>query len=763
MSTALPFIPGRAIPAELLTRYLPPIPAGVAEAWLRAHLPRGTWVLDPFGAAPHVAVEAARAGYRVLVAAGNPILRFLLELAACPPSEGDLRAALAELAASRKGEERLEPHLRSLYQTACGNCNQPVSAQAFLWERGAPAPYARLYQCPSCGELGERPATPTDIALAESYAETGLHRARALERIAPPGDPDRANAEEALSVYQPRAIYALITLINRLEGLLATPSTPGTDPAVRRRCLIALVLSALDQANSLWSIHPGRARPKQLSLSTRFRENNVWLAMEEAVQTLAGKAQPVTLASWPDGPAGEAGLVIFEGRIKDLSATLLAAPPAAPIQAALAALPRPNQAFWTLSALWAGWLWGREAIGPFKSALHRRRYDWGWHTTALHTAFSAVYPQLPPGAPFFGLIGEAEPGFLSASLIGADLAGFQLKGLALRAEDGPAQFTWVKSAEITEVRRPYQVETFKGQAIETAVQAAVNHLKASGEPAHYLGLHTAALLPLMEKSGLPSGEASPPGDTYSLLHQAFEEAFTPRHGFARFGGSEKSLEAGHWWHTDAGQGSASLADRTEMAVARYLLAHPGSTLLEIDRTVCSALPGLLTPGSELVSTCLASYGQEDPPGSGRWRLRQAESPPTRRGDLAAMRQNLGQLATRLGYRLQGDRPLAFADQGSQAILIFYLLASAVFGEIVFSEQSPAEKCLIVLPGARASLVVFKLRRDPRLRQAVEAGWRFLKFRHLRHLVESPSLTRESLDELLLLDPLTESPAQMRLL
>jgi hypothetical protein len=103
-------------------------------------------------------------------------LRFLLELAACPPSEDELRAALAELSASRKGEERLEPHLRGLYQTACGNCNQPVTAQAFLWERGAPAPYARLYQCPSCGEIGERPTTQADTALAERFAEASLHR-----------------------------------------------------------------------------------------------------------------------------------------------------------------------------------------------------------------------------------------------------------------------------------------------------------------------------------------------------------------------------------------------------------------------------------------------------------------------------------------------------------------------------------------------------------------------------------------------------------
>jgi hypothetical protein len=54
--------------------------------------------------------------------------------------------------------------------------------------------------------------------------------------VAPPDDPDREFVEEALSVYQPRAIYALATLINRLDA-------PGVT-LERRRALSALFLSA---------------------------------------------------------------------------------------------------------------------------------------------------------------------------------------------------------------------------------------------------------------------------------------------------------------------------------------------------------------------------------------------------------------------------------------------------------------------------------------------------------------------------------------
>jgi hypothetical protein len=118
----LPFIIGHS-PARdgPLARFLPPLEDGIAAEWLPIHADRGAWVLDPFGTAPRLAIEAARAGYRVLVTANNPIARFLLEMTASPPSVSELKAALADLAVTKKGEERLETHLQSLYLTKCNN------------------------------------------------------------------------------------------------------------------------------------------------------------------------------------------------------------------------------------------------------------------------------------------------------------------------------------------------------------------------------------------------------------------------------------------------------------------------------------------------------------------------------------------------------------------------------------------------------------------------------------------------------------------
>jgi hypothetical protein len=301
----------------------------------------------------------------VLVAVNNPITRFLFELAADPPRDAELQAALAELAAARKGGERLENHLQSLYLTECTRCQRQIPAEAFVWERGASAPLARIYRC-SCGEGGEFPAAGADAQRAAQIASAdGLHRSRALERVAGPADPDRVHAEEALECYLPRAVYTLITLVNRLEALALPPE--------RRRALAALILAACDEANTLWP-HPGeRPRPRQLTVPPRFLEKNVWQALERAAQLWAGAGRPVQVTVWPSIPPEIGGLCIFEGPVRELASRLKEIP----LAAVVSALPRPNQAFWTLSALWAGWLWGHSSrsVESLKPLLARRRAD----------------------------------------------------------------------------------------------------------------------------------------------------------------------------------------------------------------------------------------------------------------------------------------------------------------------------------------------------------------------------------------------------
>jgi hypothetical protein len=347
---SLPYIPGLK-PADPgpLSRFMPPLEEGTVSTWLSQHAPASSWLIDPFGFTPRVALEAARAGYRVLVTVNNPVTRFLLEMAAHPPTNSDFKAALADLAVSKKGDEHLETHLQSLYVTKCEKCKTEVVAQSFLWRKGEEAPYARVYECSECGDAGERIVTEEDVERVIKIASTdALHRSRALERVASLDDDDRMYAEEAIQHYLPRPLYVLTTIINRLGGLNLTSE--------RRRALTALILAACDAGNSLWGYPSERPRPKQLTFPNQFREHNVWMMLERGINLWTETASSVACEAWPKKLPEGGGICIYEGRLKELAHEVKKE---IPISAVVTALPRPNQAFWTLSALWAGWLWGR--------------------------------------------------------------------------------------------------------------------------------------------------------------------------------------------------------------------------------------------------------------------------------------------------------------------------------------------------------------------------------------------------------------------
>jgi hypothetical protein len=735
---------------EPLSRYLPPIPDGVVSRWLKDNIPidlhpdGNPWVLDPFCASPRLVLEAARCGYRVLTAANNPVARFMLETAADPPTQDDLRASLAELAAARKGNERLEPHISSLYHTNCDSCGNLVAADAFYWERDTNKPFARVYQCPHCGQKGEYPVTSADIARAAHFSGSGLHHARALERVTSLDDPDRNHVDEALATYLPRALYALFSIINRLEGLPLTP--------LQRKCLIALCLTACDQANTLWQYPTVRARPKQLTIPARFREINIWLAMEQGIEQWASSSEKIPIVRWPQKPSPESGICVYDGRLKDLVETI----GDLPVKAVVAALPRPNQAFWTLSALWAGWLWGREAVTPFKSALRRRRYDWSWHTIALHAAFDSLSTQLSPGTPMLGLIGEIEPGFLSAAMIAAEASGFDLQNLSLRRVSGQAQIFW-SCAGKPQLERVISDK----QGTRSVTQAAQEYLLSRGEPASYMNVHAAGLLALVD-SHLLDSKAGLQIDPLTEVNTALETALLNQKLFLRYGGSEKSLEVGQWWLQDVQESKPPLADRVEKALVNFLIYNPHSTILDIDTYLCAAFPGLLTPDIELIHICLESYGEQAPPDSSQWILRENDQPRVRRSDLDEMQVSLTKLAQQLGFRVRGDRPMLWEDMGGNLRYVFHIIASAIIGELVYDTTHSPNQSLIVLPGGRANLVAYKLTRDRRLRQAVERGWRFIKYRQVRMLAETPALTKDTLDDFMSQDALTYDQPQLRL-
>ncbi len=759
MTETYTYIPGRfPVKLEPLARFLPPVPVGVVPHWLTSTLPSGALILDPFCSVPRLPVEAARAGYRVIVTANNPIAQFVLRSMANPPSESDLQALIADVAASFRGDERLEPHLRSLYATRCDNCDQIIEAGAYIWEREAELPIARQYNCPHCAESAVQTTSGEDQSLVAPFALDKLNRARALERVVTLDDPDRHHVEEALAMYQPRALYAIFTLINRLDRMDLSPT--------RRRNMEMLLLSTFDRTNSLWAYPGGRTRPKQLTLSPKYYEYNVWNAFEAGLQEWISDYQSVqkdiTITEWPDLPSDQGGISIYTGRLKDISDELHKVD----IQGVISAIPRPNQAYWTFSALWAGWLWGRESIRHIKSVLRRRRYDWNWHSIALHSFFENLGRVLRSGVPFFGLVGEAEPGLLTSTIAATEMAGLVLEGYAMRPESDQVQLIWrkpVKSAAVS---------TGKEQSWGDIIgRTAVEYLEQRAEPAGYLQFHAAALCQLSRSTALTQG-APPvsdqsPSNLYNQLTSTIERSLTYHTGLVRLGGSEKSIETGQWWvktgEFEGKKARVPLADRVESKLVDYLIEHPGEELLEIDRHICSVFPGTLTPGGDLVHTATESYAVQSSKDSDQWFIRPEDVPEARLAHIREIRWILIEIGDRLGFTAHGDLPLIWNYEQGESVYIFYIIGSAAFGELLITCPHPASRSIIVLPGSRANLARLKLKNNLYLDQLFNQGWRFLKFRHVYRLLESPLLDRDNIDAQLELDPLQDTTQQMRLL
>ncbi len=737
---AQPFIPGFGLadPGPL-SRFLPALEEGVIARWLPPHAPSGSWLLDPFGFSPRLVLEAARAGYRVLVTVNNPITRFLLDLAANPPLEADFKAALAELETSKKGDERLGAHLQSLYLTPCEGCGQEIPAEMFLWRKGEESPYARVYTCPHCNDAGERAAAEQDIERAKRIAATdGLHRSRSFERVAKLDDDDRVYAEEAIQHYLPRPLYFLTTVINRIEGLNLAPE--------RRRALNALLLVACDAGNTVWDHPASRPRPRQLNIPAQFREHNLWVQLERGLSLWRETGSPVALEAWPQRIPEGGGVCVYEGRLKDLAHEVNKE---IPIAAVIGSIPRPNQAFWTLSALWSGWLWGREAVEPFKVALRRRRYDWAWNATALHAAFAHLFEVLPLGTPFFGLLPEPEPPFLTSALTAAGAAGFDLKSLAMRTEHDPVQIVWNRGETLKRETKEANIEL-----VRDGIRA---HLFERGEPASYLHVHAAGLIALAEVHALKKKELEfdeAMRGTNALIRSALEE----HNEFVHYSTGE-SVETGLWGlvsSADLSRHYDSLSNRVEVAIVTHLQKNPHSIYLEIEDMLYQQFPGLLSPSKRMIYSILESYATRS---GAEWTLRPEDVASARRGERETIIPMLELVGRRLGYATRPIEKNHVWEEGNAVRCAFYVLASALVGRAIAETPYPAEETILIIPGGRASLIAYKAGRDPSLAESLKK-YRLVKYRLLRAMLEVPVLTRETFEEQIASDPLEKSNSQM---
>ncbi|HOE70862.1 MAG TPA: hypothetical protein PLE10_01710 [Brevefilum sp.] len=743
----IPYISGIAPPPELpLGRFLPPIPAGMASAWCRENLNPGDWVLEPFGYNPLVVIEMAAAGYPVLACVNNPIHAFLLKTLSSAPQSGDLIAALQDLAVASKGNQRMEPYIRSLYRINCAACNTQIEADAFLWKKDAYQPFAAIVDCPTCGARGEQTLSEFALENLTPLPPKELHLARALNRIAAHDDAVRTHVKNILNAYPARPLIILQTIINKLEGLEQTP--------VQRVLLIALILSAADYGNTLWAYPSPRHRPRQITVPNVYRERNLWKVMEEAVTTWQVLKAPIPLAEWQGEPEQPEGIYMYQGRIRELTPP----PKEGLFSAVLAAIPRPNQAFWSLSALWTGWIWGQEAVAPIRQVLSRQRYDWNWHCTALMGIFDAVYSMKHPSLKFAGLIPENEPLLLLAALLAAEAKGFHLHSFAQSIDDQLAQCQWTALAHPPSRSQPEQ-------ALAVAMESVTNYLQKKGEPATFQQVHAAALTGMANTNHLAIDIfIQNTNQVASETHRWLETIFHDPNFLTHVTEGVATIEAGEWWLRHPNTVAMSLIDILEEHIYNHLVSNPDTTAERVKSIAHQALPGIFTPENELVLNCLASYADLVDPETYRWVLKEGDQPAARHIDRELTMQSLQVIAQRLGYQVSGSGPIYWQDHHhTLPRYCLHILTTAVVSPCLWGDFEPAETNILVIPGSRANLLAYKQQRDPVLRDKLTKDFLVVKFRLARDLEVNPLLSRELFKELIRADPPEYHASQLALL
>jgi hypothetical protein len=383
--------------------------------------------------------------------------------------------------------------------------------------------------------------------------------------------------------------------------------------------------------------------------------------------------------------------------------------------------------------------------------------------------FTRLFELLPLGTPIFGLLSEPEPSFLTSALTAAGAAGFDLRSLALRTGHDPVQLLWTCGEHLKREANEPNIED-----VREPIHA---HLIERGEPASYLHVHAAGLIALTGSRALKQkdqGFDEALRSTQSLIQTALEGDSRLVHY-----STGESVDTGLWslrtihperpssmpphlprtqvpeTNGNSAEGD-SLSDRVEIAIVTFLQKHPNSIYLEVEHDLYPRFPGLLTPSQAMIYSVLHSYAEKN---GATWKLRAEDLASARRNELNSITRMIETIGKRLGYSTRKQDKNYLWEENNKIERVFYILASALIGRAISETPYPPEKTIIIIPGGRAALVAYKIRRDPALAARIK-NYQVVKYRLLRALVEVPVLTRETFEEQIAGDPLEKSESQM---
>jgi hypothetical protein len=364
--------------------------------------------------------------------------------------------------------------------------------------------------------------------------------------------------------------------------------------------------------------------------------------------------------------------------------------------------------------------------------------------------------------------------------------------------------------------REVEIDPLSRAVAETVAETSLKTLRTRGEPTSWPTLHAAIYAALAESSLLAqvadlTSEATPLSWLSDAIRSTLEGAPLRQLLPLSSGQPQEGPTTPLWWLDEPLEQEAArpLSDRVELAVVEILQDLLAVSEMDLQSRVCARFPGAETPSGRLIHLCLVSYGDEHAPG--HWRLRAEDDLKARAVETGTVTDDLTLLGNRLGFSVEhgtpnkGEWAVRWEDETGHPAYVFAVRTSGVLGDLLFrlpshpplppkdgtsitalhpssephrdsglktepamqEDVKPVTVPCLTLPGGRAALVSHKLRHNPRLSAQVDVyGWQFLKFRHLRHLVQevkTKQLDRYAFQAALGLDPVVEQEeAQMSL-
>ncbi|NMC28972.1 MAG: hypothetical protein GYA45_02730 [Pelolinea sp.] len=742
---AIPFLPtGETNFRYPLKRYLPFYHAGVISNWLQQNSkPKGN-VLDPLGSNPCYALEAAEGGFRVFQAQKNPILQLMTQVLAKGYSEKQFQNAIRLLLDQEWHGEKLGNYIQKAYRTECRNCGKSVDAEGFVWKKDSKEPASVVILCPYCGEGGTYPTNEADIAHLQQLGNTAIYHLRALQRCLVEGIDVQKNLEYALACYTPRALHLVVILFNALDQLMI--------PAEERSMISAVLLEVFDQATSLWHWPARDFRPQQLVLPSSYFEKNIYRIIPQAIRTWTDFKKTCEVVNYPVIPDQPRSICLFERKTTNALVSIQTDQQGLPV---FCSFPRPNQAFWTFSAIWSAWLFGKKAATGMLSTLARQRYGWYWFAQAIATSFSSVKNEITEKDSVFGICTDFTPSYLLAILLGASDAGFTLTGGAFQSSANVLQLVWKYTQEEGEAKTSAE--------LETARPSLIRYLDERAEPATFRELFSVYCTSPAIHAASPVTSEGETSDYYNKVLNDLHGELGNTALYRSITGS--NISSTRWMLADRKNESQPLDDRIEQEIVNAIRQNAQLNFRDLYAHLCQVFPGFLTPDREYCKACLESYATRTNLALQEYERDEDEEPAKRAREEKEIGEWIGQIGRKIGVTVQFDQGIRWLDAKGKPLYRFHISTTAIFSELMRTFVGKDQGMpVFVFPASRSRLIVLKKGRNPFLSETIEQGGHLVKFRHIRKITEQEQFTLQAWQDILDVDPpLWDPPAQLKFL